>query len=518
MKDVDELENLASIYGHYVDKSRHDDVADLFAPEGVVEILGRGVFIGQDRVREYMLQPHAGQRRPARRLAVQPHAPAARRARAPDGETAHVRSRLFVMFGIMNTNAQWGDGIYENVFVKQDGVWKLDYLHGYQTFYTNYEDGWAKQGVGDLRAVRPLAAGPAAVGAVRAVPGGVRAAVPLPQSGVGPRRSLQGSDVARRAGAGRAVSTAASAGASRAAAQCRLRKKARWGESLLSSEPSPGWQAPSGQRIGLSVVVALVVAAVVLVIAVLPAEYGIDPTGVGRALGLTELNAPPTRTLEIKDVLGGNETRPRGRDPGVQRAGPAAEPRGASGRGPADPDAHDDDDASRRGQETEVKTVLRANKVIVYTWKTDGGLVYCDMHGHDPAAGSDFFVRYREDQEGATEATGSLVAPFDGEHGWYWLNINDGPVTITLTVTGFFDDIVDYGIHLTENRRAMWEHNYDPLGNPMLSTLVAAVPIVVLLLMIGVLRKPAWMSALAGLGGRHSSSRSSRTACRPISP
>ncbi|RPI58019.1 MAG: hypothetical protein EHM50_11230, partial [Lysobacterales bacterium] len=48
LEDVDELENLASIYGHYVDKSRHDDVADLFAPEGVVEILGRGVFIGQD--------------------------------------------------------------------------------------------------------------------------------------------------------------------------------------------------------------------------------------------------------------------------------------------------------------------------------------------------------------------------------------------------------------------------------------------------------------------------------------
>ena len=46
----------------------------------------------------------------------------------------------------------------------------------------------------------------------------------------------------------------------------------------------------------------------------------------------------------------------------------------------------------------------------------------------------------------------------------------------------------------------MWEHNYDPLGSPVLSTLVAAVPIVVLLIMIGVLRKPAWMSALAGLG------------------
>ncbi|HUQ51426.1 MAG TPA: lactate permease LctP family transporter [Gammaproteobacteria bacterium] len=45
----------------------------------------------------------------------------------------------------------------------------------------------------------------------------------------------------------------------------------------------------------------------------------------------------------------------------------------------------------------------------------------------------------------------------------------------------------------------MWQHNYDPLGNPLLSTLVAALPIFVLLLLIGILRKPAWMSALAGL-------------------
>ena len=65
--------------------------------------------------------------------------------------------------------------------------------------------------------------------------------------------------------------------------------------------------------------------------------------------------------------------------------------------------------------------------------------------GHDPAAGDDFFVRYEEQQAG-TKGNGSLVAPFEGEHGWYWLNINEVPVTITLTVTGFFDDIVDYGI------------------------------------------------------------------------
>lgn len=143
LRDFDELENLSAIYGHYVDKSMHDDVADLFAPDGIVEILGRGVFYGQDRVRQYMhnLSP-VGPRDGAlfNHMHLQPviHI-------AEDGQTASVRSRLFVMFGIVDANAQWGSGVYENEFVKQEGVWKLKYLHGYQTFYTNYEDGWAKR-------------------------------------------------------------------------------------------------------------------------------------------------------------------------------------------------------------------------------------------------------------------------------------------------------------------------------------------------------------------------------------
>lgn len=213
----------------------------------------------------------------------------------------------------------------------------------------------------------------------------------------------------------------------------------------MSSESSPDWQAPSGKRIGLSVVGALALAAVVLVVAVLPAEYGIDPTGIGRALGLTELNAPASRTIEVRDVLGGNERVREVEIPAFNEPVPLPNP--------AVHQAEDRPIQTRTltitlgvDQQTEIKSVLRESKVIVYTWKTDGGLVYCDLHGHDPAAGQDFFVRYREDQEGATEATGSLVAPFAGEHGWYWLNLHDGPVTITLTVTGFFDDIVDYGI------------------------------------------------------------------------
>lgn len=142
LEDFDSLENLAGVYGHYVDKSMHDDVADLFAEDSVVEILGRGVFIGQDRVREYMhnLSP-VGPREGVlfNHMHLQPVIDV-----APDGLTADVRARALIMFGIFDTNAQWGSAIYENQFVKEDGVWKLKYLHSYQTFYTNYEDGWAK--------------------------------------------------------------------------------------------------------------------------------------------------------------------------------------------------------------------------------------------------------------------------------------------------------------------------------------------------------------------------------------
>jgi hypothetical protein len=210
----------------------------------------------------------------------------------------------------------------------------------------------------------------------------------------------------------------------------------------VSSPPTPDWHAPSGKRIARSVLIAIVVAAVVLVTAVLPAEYGIDPTGIGRALGLTALSAP-SRTLEVTDVLAGNE---RVREVEIPEFGePVPLPNPAVHQDEAGP-------APTRTMtitlppegETEIKTVLKQNKVIVYSWQTDRGSIYCDLHGHDPEAGSDFFVRYREDQEGSN-VSGSLVAPFGGEHGWYWLNYNEFPVTITLTVTGYFDDIVDYG-------------------------------------------------------------------------
>ncbi len=212
----------------------------------------------------------------------------------------------------------------------------------------------------------------------------------------------------------------------------------------MSSQPSSDWQPPSGKSLARGVAVAVAIAAVALVVAVLPAEYGIDPTGIGRVLGLTELRAP-TRPLIVKDVLGGNEGV---REVEVPDAGePVPLP---------NPAVHQNETAPAETRtieitlppegETEIKALLKETKVIVYSWHTDKGGVYCDTHGHDPGANAESFVRYREDQEGSN-VSGSLVAPFAGEHGWYWLNYNDFPVKITLTITGFFEDIIDYGIH-----------------------------------------------------------------------
>jgi hypothetical protein len=213
----------------------------------------------------------------------------------------------------------------------------------------------------------------------------------------------------------------------------------------MTPSNSPNGQAPSGKQIARSVVLAIVVAAVLLVTAVLPAEYGIDPTGIGRALGLTKLHAPATRTIEVKDVIGGNE---RVREVPIPSPGePTPLPN------PAVHQSQDQPPQTRTvsltlgvDKETEIKAVMQEAKVIVYSWRVEGGMVYSDMHGHDPAIGGEAFVRYREDQQ-IDGDSGSLVAPFSGEHGWYWLNVSPTPVKITLSLSGYFDDIKDYGIH-----------------------------------------------------------------------
>lgn len=201
---------------------------------------------------------------------------------------------------------------------------------------------------------------------------------------------------------------------------------------------------PSGRKLLLSVIAAMALAGLLLLIVVLPAEYGIDPTGAGRVLGLTQMNEPAAG-IQLSDNLAGNENIATVQIPEVGEPLPLPNPA-----------VHQLQESAPKSEtitvtlpvngETEIKTVLQANKVVLYSWKTDGGLVYVDYHGHSPEwTNKEAFVRYQEAQEGSIGASGSLVAPFAGEHGWYWLNLSDQPVVITLTVTGYYDEIKNYG-------------------------------------------------------------------------
>lgn len=216
----------------------------------------------------------------------------------------------------------------------------------------------------------------------------------------------------------------------------------------MSEIPVSPYQAnpPSGSRLLLSVLAAVVLAGVVLVVAVLPAEYGIDPIGIGAHLGLTQMNQKASAPITLTDNLGGNENIEKAQIPDVGEPLPLPNPAVYQGHAEA-PKTETVTITLPAFGETEVKTALAANQVVLYSWKTDKGLVYVDYHGHSPDwEDKSAFVRYQEVKDGLASANGSLVAPFAGEHGWYWVNINDYPVVITLTVSGYYDKIVNYGV------------------------------------------------------------------------
>jgi hypothetical protein len=202
-------------------------------------------------------------------------------------------------------------------------------------------------------------------------------------------------------------------------------------------------QPPSARRLLASVAIAIAGAALVLVLIVLPAEYGIDPTGAGQALGLTKMTSG-TRTIEIVDVIGGNESIREVEVPDSGDPVPLPNPAVSQDESHA-PRAQTLQVKLEPEQKTEIKLQLEQSKAVVYSWTVDRGQVYVDFHGHNPEIGDNFWVRYKE-QADATRGDGSLVAPFAGEHGWYWQNNNEFPIVISLTVTGYYDDLVDYGL------------------------------------------------------------------------
>ena len=141
-EDFVALSNLEDAYGYYVDKCQWDQAADLFAKEGRIEIAGRGVYIGQDRVRAYLHHlPEFKYGQVFNHMQLQPVITI-----GPGGKSAKARWRAVIQAGVLHKSAQWGEGTYENEYVKEDGVWKIKSLHFFVTYYTDYDKGWDKGG------------------------------------------------------------------------------------------------------------------------------------------------------------------------------------------------------------------------------------------------------------------------------------------------------------------------------------------------------------------------------------
>ncbi len=141
-EDYVALINLEDAYGYYVDKCQWDQAADLFAKDATLEIGRRGVYVGQDRVRQYLHRlPSLQYGVVFNHMQIQPVITV-----GADGRTAKARWRAVIQAGVLHKSAQWGEGTYENEYVKEDGVWKFKKLHAYFTYYVDYDKGWDKGG------------------------------------------------------------------------------------------------------------------------------------------------------------------------------------------------------------------------------------------------------------------------------------------------------------------------------------------------------------------------------------
>ena len=180
-------------YGYYVDRALWDDVADLFADDGTIEIGLDGVYVGKARVREYLYALGGGRQGLVdgelnEHLQVMPVITV-----APDGSTAKARWRAITLTGELGGDAFWGEGPYENEYVKDGGVWKIKTLHWYQALLRAVRGRLADESRSDGREVRVehAAARSAAVRRVQDVARHLRAAVQLPES----RRQVRGERV-----------------------------------------------------------------------------------------------------------------------------------------------------------------------------------------------------------------------------------------------------------------------------------------------------------------------------------
>jgi SnoaL-like domain len=141
LRDKDAIVTLQTAYGYYVDKAQWDEAADLFAQQATLEIAARGQFCGQDRIRAYLhALPALNEGTVFNHMQLQPLI-------TVDGDRAKGRWRAIMEVGFVGRESLCGEGTYENSYVREDGIWKIDKLHFLVTYYVAWDKGWSDGGV-----------------------------------------------------------------------------------------------------------------------------------------------------------------------------------------------------------------------------------------------------------------------------------------------------------------------------------------------------------------------------------
>jgi hypothetical protein len=204
---------------------------------------------------------------------------------------------------------------------------------------------------------------------------------------------------------------------------------------MYNSDTPSQAELPSSKQLIKSTILAAIAAIVILFTVVLPAEYGIDPTGVGKLLRLTEMG-------QIKQQL-------------AEEA--AADAAGLVATGTSDIDNMTEQtinttptdttvaDGQWRdeipftltpGEGIEIKMKMSEGDKANYSWAVTGGEVNFDTHGD--ALGK--AISY-EKGRGVASDEGVLEAAFTGNHGRFWRNRGDSDVQVVLRTRGDYSTI-----------------------------------------------------------------------------
>ncbi|WP_020656765.1 nuclear transport factor 2 family protein [Massilia niastensis] len=142
LEDVEAIKRLQRIYGYYIDNRLWGEMAALFADEGAsMEIGRRGRYEGKERIVAFLREVLGQGRDGLNRNEFINHMQLQGVVTVdPDRQAAQGRWRALVQGSPPpgGTAMLWAEGVYENTYVKEDGVWKFARLWWVPTFYVTH--------------------------------------------------------------------------------------------------------------------------------------------------------------------------------------------------------------------------------------------------------------------------------------------------------------------------------------------------------------------------------------------